>query len=547
MEVLKKIDNFIRVKQEADWKSGSQARWSNEDLDPVPRGKRTWGTFSILSYWCSDQFSPSAWSLGASMIGMGLTCREAIPITFFGFLMCAFIVVMNGTIGVKTHCSFPVLVRMSLGMWGSFPAIIIRCILSLLWLAIQTYLAGNLTAELLGSIWPSFLRIENTLPEGLGITTQTLIGFVLYWVVQTPVSCIPVHKMRILFLIKALICPVGYMAIGFWALGATGGKGEYLSGSFNPALAPSGSKAIAVVSGLNALAGLYSTLQVNVPDFVRFAKSSKANWWQILFIPLTGTLPVAAGIWSTAAATQLYGVETWDAAGLISLWGSSPGARAAKFFAAAMFLLSALGVNISANSISFATDIVAVCPRYFTIMRATIAAGILTMAINPWSIVNGSSSFYAFIQAYPCFLAPIAVIMGVDFWVVRKGKIDIRDLYDGKGPYYYFYGFNLRAYAAWICALAPNLPGLAHAVDPANPDVQPYTYYFSWGFAVAASALFYWVICLVFPPRASLVDRVLFELDELDEMPTPAIKHDGTSSEGDIEKKAGASADILAV
>ncbi|GAA6032727.1 hypothetical protein JCM8097_000762 [Rhodosporidiobolus ruineniae] len=108
----------------------------------------------------------------------------------------------------------------------------------------------------------------------------------------------------------------------------------------------------------------------------------------------------------------------------------------AKFFASFMFLLSTLGVNISANSISFATDITGLFPRYLTILRSTVAAGILTILINPWQIVNGSSSFYHFINAYPCFLAPIACIMFTDFFIVRRGKLHVEDLYDPNGPFW---------------------------------------------------------------------------------------------------------------
>ncbi|GAA5832194.1 hypothetical protein JCM11251_004274 [Rhodosporidiobolus azoricus] len=541
------LDNLLKVEQEAGWKGKGQERWSNKDLDPVEPSKRTWGPFSILSYWCSDQFSPSAWSLGSSMIAMGLTCREAIPLTFFGFFLCGIIICLNGIIGVRLHCSFPVVVRMSLGMWGSYPALI-RCILSLLWLAIQTYLAGNITAQLIGSIIPGFLNLENTFADDLGITRQTFIGFIIYWLVQTPLSCIPVHKMRWLFLIKTAICPAGYIAIAIWGLAVTGAKGPLLSGSFDPSKLPAGTnKAIAVISGLNAIAGLYSTLQVNVADFLRFGKNDKSSYYQIIAIPLTGTIPVAAGIIATAAAQQLYGVETWDTAGLIALWGDSPGARAAKFFASLMFLLSAIGVNISANSISFATDVTGLIPRYFTILRATIAAGILTLAINPWQIVNGSSSFYNFIGAYPCFLAPIAMIMLVDFFVIRRGNVDVRDLYNPDGPYKYFYGVNLRGYAAWIIALAPNLPGLAHAVDPSNPDVQPYTYYFSWGFAVAASGISYYLICLVFPPRSSFIDYKLYELEDAEDIPPSTIPYAGSGSSQVEEKKLEPSTGVIEV
>lgn len=86
-------------------------------------------------------FSPLQWSLGASLIAMGLTAREAIPITFFGFFLCGIIIAINAQIGASTHCSFPVLIRASMGMWGSYPAILVRCILSLLWVSFPVAIA----------------------------------------------------------------------------------------------------------------------------------------------------------------------------------------------------------------------------------------------------------------------------------------------------------------------------------------------------------------------------------------------------------------------
>jgi NCS1 family nucleobase:cation symporter-1 len=63
------------------------------------------------------------------------------------------------------------------------------------------------------------------------------------------------------------------------------------------------------------------------------------------------------------------------------------------------------------------------------------------------------------------FLAPVATILATDFFIIRRGKIDVRELYNQHGIYSYSYGVNWRAFAAWICALAPNLPAFAHAIN----------------------------------------------------------------------------------
>lgn len=47
---FRRIDRICKVEQEAGWKGPGHERFSNKDLDPVPREKRTWGLLSTVSY-----------------------------------------------------------------------------------------------------------------------------------------------------------------------------------------------------------------------------------------------------------------------------------------------------------------------------------------------------------------------------------------------------------------------------------------------------------------------------------------------------------------
>lgn len=49
---------------------------------------------------------------------------------------------------------------------------------------------------LLTAIWPSFARIPNHIPEGQGITTSGMVGFLLYFLLQLPFLCIPYTKVE---------------------------------------------------------------------------------------------------------------------------------------------------------------------------------------------------------------------------------------------------------------------------------------------------------------------------------------------------------------
>lgn len=56
-------------------------------------------------------------------------------------------------------------------------------------------------------------------------------------------------------------------------------------------------------------------------------------------------------------------------------------------------------------------------------------------AMVPWIIISNAKTFLNFMSAYAVFMAPIAGIMLVDYWFVKKRKIDVPALYDPEGIY----------------------------------------------------------------------------------------------------------------
>lgn len=133
------------------------------------------------------------------------------------------ILTIIGATGVIYHAPFPVLARASWGFWGSYIAIISRAILAVFWFAIQTMNGANTVRVMLGAIWPSFLTLENTIPESQGIATNTMISFFLFWLAQIPFLYMHPNNLRWLFMAKTIIVPVAWIAILIWAFVAEGG------------------------------------------------------------------------------------------------------------------------------------------------------------------------------------------------------------------------------------------------------------------------------------------------------------------------------------
>lgn len=412
-------------------------------------------------------------------------------------------IAFNGAIGVLHHVPFPVIARASWGFWGSYVAVISRAILAIFWFAIQTMNGANTVRVMLGAIWPSFLTLPNHIPESQGIDDATMISFFLFWLGQLPFLFMHPNQLRYLFMAKSIIVPAAWLAIMIWALASS--KGGHI---FEQSPTVSGSAySWAFLSSMTSVIGNYATLSVNQADFSRYSRVSVK--WQCVYVPMLPvffTFIAFIGIAASSAGDYHYGILEWDPMALVGHWDN----RAARFFAAFSFALAALGVNISANSLSAANDLMALAPRFVNIRRGQLITAVVCWALVPWKILKSAGNFLNFMAAYAIFLGPIAGIMLFDFWVVHQRRYDTLALYNPDGIYRYTYGVNWRAIVAFLCGVAPSLPGFINGINN-NVDVGVgiHPYQFGWLLGFVGTSLVYTVLSFVFPAKETFIEAAL--------------------------------------
>lgn len=232
------------------------------------------------------------------------------------------------------------------------------------------------------------------------------------------------------------------------------------------------------------------------------------------FLPLVFTFIAFIGIAASSAGAVKYGELNWDPTALISHWDN----RACRFFGAFSFALAALGVNISANSLSAANDLTALFPQFVNIRRGQLICSVVAWALVPWKILASAGSFLNFMVAYAVFLGPIAAIMVWDFWLVHARKYDTLALYQPHGIYRYSRGWNWRAIVAFLVGVIPNLPGLMHSINPSiEVGVGERPYHFGWFLGFVATSLVYVVLSLfVAPQRETFIDKAVLPDDIYD-------------------------------
>lgn len=164
-------------------------------------------------------------------------------------------------VNVVHHAPFPVIARASWGFWGSYIAIISRAILAIFWFAIQTMNGANTVRVMIGAIWPSFLTLPNHIPKNQGITTNTMISFFVFWLIQVPFLYMHPNNLRWLFMAKSVIIPPAWIAILIWAFVSTNDSENSM---WNQTATISGSAySWAFLASLTSVIGNYATLSVN--------------------------------------------------------------------------------------------------------------------------------------------------------------------------------------------------------------------------------------------------------------------------------------------
>ncbi|KAI2620083.1 permease for cytosine/purines, uracil, thiamine, allantoin-domain-containing protein [Hypoxylon sp. NC1633] len=484
----------------------AQLMLTNNDLKPVEPERRQWGPWNYVGFWVADSFNINTWMISSSMIVAGLSWWQSWLCVWIGYTIAGCFICLTGRIGAMYHIGFPVVNRSSFGIWGCLWPVFNRAAMACIWYGVQSYIGGHCVYLMIRSIWLSWDRhtIPNTFSEDSGTTTADYVSFFLFWLVSLPAIWFPVHKIRHLFTVKAYFVPCAGIAFLIWALVRAGGPGPIVR---QGATIEGSDLAWQFIKGVMSSIANFATLIVNDPDFSRFAgKPRDALWSQLLTVPIGFAITSLIGILVSSSSIIIYpGTDPiWDPLDLLERFidDGGSGQRFGVFVISLAFALAQLGTNIAANSVSAGTDMTALLPRFINIRRGGYVCAVVGLAMCPYSLLTSSNQFTTYLSSYSVFLSSIAGVMCSDYYLVRKGYLEIRELYDARktGPYYFTFGFHWRAYAAYISGILINVVGFAGAVNGGNvPIGATYIYNFNFFCGFIVSSVMYWALCKIFP------------------------------------------------
>ena len=286
-----------------------------------------------------------------------------------------------------------------------------------------------------------------------------------------------------------------------WAIWKAHGLGYLLTqqskfhslGEFWPIFIPS----------LTGMIGFWATLSLNMPDFTRFGHSQREQVvGQVVALPTTMTVFAAMGVMITSAAVVIYphmkADELWDPMKLVGQF------HQVIVIAISMFtvVVATLAVNIAANVVSPANDFANAFPKLISFRTGGLITGIIGILMQPWRLLADPSGYiFTWLVGYSGGLASIAGVLIVDYWLVRKKRLALGDLYRTRGTYTYNGGWNWRAVVATLvgCALAWSGPLLAR-FGVVVPLLQMF-YDYAWFVGFGAAGGTYLLLMKVSPPQ----------------------------------------------
>jgi NCS1 family nucleobase:cation symporter-1 len=370
--------------------------------------------------------------------------------------------------GTRFGIPFPVLARSSFGVMGSNVPAILRALVACGWFGIQTWIGGQAI----------YTMLKVAIPEWEPPFAMAL-GFAVFWLWNMYIVVKGSESIKFLEAWAAPFLIVAGLALLFWAVGRAGGLGPTLSQPSR--FATTGQFWAFFVPSLTAMVGFWATLALNIPDLSRYAKDQKAQvWGQFLGLPPTMTLFAFIGVAVTSASAVIFGEAIWDPVKLLSKV-ENPIAILVSLFA---LLIATLTTNVAANVVAPANGFANLWPSKITFARGGILTGIIGIAIMPWRLLENADRYIGWLITYSGFLGPIAGIFIADYWIVRRAKLALPELYHRDGIYG---GVNYRAMVALVAGVAVALVGLL------VPALRPlYDYAWFAGFFVAFAV--YWAL-----------------------------------------------------
>lgn len=456
----------------------------NDDLAPVPHRKRKWGAFEIFNVWSNDIQSLFGYTLAATLfMTSGLNGWWVLA----GIVLAGFIVMLlvnlTGKASVEYGIPYPVLARVSMGVHGAqFPALV-RGVVAIFWYGVQTYFASTAIALLITAV-TGYSGGEDVLGmSSVGWVSYLFVAAFQLWLFLRGIDWITRYLNWVAPMVYVVMVA---LTVVIWAKAGSGlltGLGNVFTGGRGD----SGTPIAAFVGVVGTMLAYFAAVIINYGDFSRFVKTQRqmkrGNFYG---------LPVSLALFSflalviTAGTDVLFGEALTNPADIVervdNVW--------LTVVAALTFFAATVGINLVANFIPAAYDLANTSPDIIGARTGGIITAVVAFVVGAlWVAAFSILGITKFVDTLGALLAPLYGITVIDYYLIRKQRINVQDLFSAEpgGTYHYSKGWNIRALAAFGLA---SVFSVATVWEPAMKDLTG----FAWIFGAALGAVLHYLL-----------------------------------------------------
>jgi NCS1 nucleoside transporter family len=410
--------------------TNSELRSDIHSIEPIPDADRDSTGPQQMWIWAGANIAPVNWALGALGIVLKLGLWETIAVIVIGNLLGCAIFAAFTVMGHKTGVNQMVLSRSAFGRRGAYLPSLLMFLMTLGWIGVNTYFPVKISMAILGQFGMPDSLLMTFVVITLVMVIQVVIGIYGFYAIRT----FEKYTVPVTVAIMVLMSILAWSQPGVvnWNLTTTLPPGAHI------AMLTLLMTAIGVGWGIS-----WVTWASDYSRFVPKNVSSKSVFWYSyigMFVPSVWLAILGATIASVTLDT--------DPAKMVSaVFGG---------VASILVLLMVLHGPIATNILNVYSAALAALSMGIRLSRPALAliAGIAGYLVTIYFIFAPSfaKAFDNWMISLLLWMSPWAGVVAADFFIKRRGRIDVAELY--RAPAVSSYGdINWSGIIAFVAGL----------------------------------------------------------------------------------------------
>jgi len=401
------------------------------DLLPIAHKDKKIGTGGFAMMWVGMAVVLAAFAIGGAGV-QSLSLTWVVVATIIGTIGIGLFITVIGDIGIEHGLSFPVYMRAPFGTIGTHIPSIVRGLAASFWFGINTYFGATAMNAILNVLF------------GFDNWFVCFLIFATVQLVNTALGIKAVERFADLAAPVIIIISV-WMYASLSEQAISQGR-EVWAWIESPVTGGAAVTAFLVVIFSNM--GFWATISADIPSISRFIKAPKfeRSWVKrnkgtlvgsMVALPITQTFMVVIG------GVSYIAVSNYDP--VVALQEAATGLVLGVLLL--MIVLAQWSTNVSANLVPAATIFSNVGGPRVPFWAGVFIAGVVGSVVQPWSLFNILIPILLIVGG---ILSAIVGILFADYYLLRKRRVNVPDLYEKEGQYRYMNGVNAAGFIAWF-------------------------------------------------------------------------------------------------